>query len=119
VSTTDGSLEGEGEHGPGRVGADAGQGHERVELAGQRAAVPVDHRPGAAVQVDGPPVVAQPGPQADHLARLGRGACGGAGEAVEEGVVAGDDPVDARLLRHHLGHEHRPGVAGGAPRQRP
>ena len=118
VSTTPtSSLESERQYRASRVGTDTGQGAQGRQVRRQRAAVVMDHCPGAAVQVDRPPVVAEPDPEPEHLAERRRRARRRRREAVQEPLVVGDDPVDPRLLRHDLGDEHRPRVAGAAPGQ--
>ena len=67
------SLEGERQHGPRRVRPDAGQREQRLAgRAGQRAAVLGHDGLGAAVQVDGAAVVAEPGPRLDDVADAAR-----------------------------------------------
>ena len=121
VSTTPTSpLEGERQHRPGGVRPDARAARAaRPRSSGRSPAVAFDDGPAHRCRLTRPAVVAQPGPQPDHLGRAapprtspgrgsGRGTRGTSGH-----------PVDARLLDHHLRDEHRPGIAGGPPRQRP
>ena len=68
------ALEGEGEHGARRVRPDPGQGLQVAQVGRDPAAVAPDHRDRGPVQVDGPAVVAEPGPR-------GHDRTGGSGRA--------------------------------------
>ena len=64
VDDADRPLEGERQHRPGRVRARRRAGPAAPpRSSGSAPAVPLDHRLGAAVEVDGPPVVAEPRPR--------------------------------------------------------
>ena len=110
-------LERERQHGPRRVRTHAGERQQGVQVVRQGATVALDHGGGTPVQVDRPPVVAQPGPQPHHVAH-GRGRAGGRRrEPGQEAAPVRDHAVDARLLGHHLRDEDRPRVPGRPPRQ--
>ncbi len=108
-------LEGEGQHRPGRVGTDTGEGEQAGEIRRQPAVVPLHHLRRRSVQVTGAAVVAKPAPPADGL---GDGGCRHrrrGGEALEEGAPALGHPGHLRLLAHHLAHEDLPRVARRPP----
>ncbi len=111
-------LERERQDRPCRVRPDPGERPQRGQVRRQPAAVALDHRCGAPVEVDRPPVVAEADPEADHVAERRRRAGRGGREPGHEGPVARDHPVDAGLLGHHLRDEHSPRIAGRSPRQR-
>ena len=111
-----GELEGERPDGPSGVGTDAGQAHQLVELAGEPTIERLDHLDRRPMQADGAVVVAEPGPQGDHLGPTS--ACGitDGRQATQEAAPGGCDPGDLRLLEHHLGHQDGPRVAGRGAR---
>ena len=119
VDHADVALEGEGQHGPGRVGTDARQREQRVEVVGQPAAV-VARRPHARHRCRSRPGGCSRGPahQRDAPRRPAppRSAAG-VGKRSRNGRHRSADPADLGLLEHQLAHEHRPRVAGRAPRQ--
>ena len=120
VQHADVGLEGEGQHRPGGVRPDAGQGQQRRpgrRGGGRRGARPRRHPPPA---TGSPPAGCsrdRPPQLLHHVAGRRGGAGGRRGEAGQEGVPAGHDPVDLGLLEHHLADQHRPRVTGLPPRQ--
>ena len=61
------------------------------------------HLLGNPVQMHGSPVVAQPGPVADHLTPRSRGQRSNRGKRSQKRRVLRHYPVHLRLLEHHLG----------------
>ncbi|MCY1532437.1 hypothetical protein D9M68_677120 [compost metagenome] len=105
VAVQNGGALAVGERGDRRRGgaADAGQRGDGFGR-GREAAVPVARDLlGAAMQVAGAGVIAQPGPIGHHVFLAGRGQGSHVREAFKEAVVVGDDRRDLRLLQHDLG----------------
>jgi hypothetical protein len=117
VDDADVAFEGERQHRPRRVRSDPGQGDQVGQLVGDATAVTLADPGRGGVQLQGPAVVTESGPEPDHLTGGGGGAGGRIGEASEESRPGPDDPGHLRLLQHGLAHEHRPRVAGRAPRE--
>ena len=65
------------------------------------------------------PVVAEPLPLADHVGRRRSGERLHGRPALEPALPAWRDPLDLRLLRHHLADENRVRVASLSPREIP
>ena len=118
VDHADVGLEGEGQHGPGRVGADAGQRQQGVEVGGDPPAV-VGRRWRSAAGAGGGPGGCSPGPSRPGAPpRAGRRRRPpGSGTRSRKRAVGGDHPVDLGLLGHDLADQHRPRVTGGPPGQ--
>ena len=118
VERGDRHAECRGRHGAGRVRTDPRQ---RLELRDRRrhaATVLRDDRPGGLAEGEGPPVVAKPGPCGQQIVRPGFGQVRGRRPAVDEPPPGRADPLDPRLLRHHLRDQHLPRVRGLADQQR-
>jgi hypothetical protein len=99
------------------VGADAGHLAERRGRPRQRAAVAVDDVAGAAVQVAGAAVVAEPGPVGEDVVERRVGQALHRREAAHPALPVGDDGGHPRLLQHDLGDPDRVRVAAPSPRQ--
>ena len=98
-------------------GPTPGRARSAASSCGTTPAVVGHHGRRRPVQVQRPPVVAQPRPQADHRRRSRRGAGRRRGEGGQEALVVRHDAVDLGLLQHDLGDEDRPGVTGVPPGQ--
>src|SRR6185369_4470179 len=70
-------------------------------------------------QRQGPTVVTKPGPRGEELVGPRLGKVGRCRPAVDEAPPRRPHALDPRLLRHHLGDEHLPGVRGFADLERP
>jgi hypothetical protein len=103
--------------GAGGVGADAGHLAQRRRGARQRAAVALDDVAGAAVQVAGAAVVAEPGPVGEHVVERGVGQALHRREAAHPALPVRDDGGHPGLLQHDLRDPDRVRVAAPAPRQ--
>jgi hypothetical protein len=103
--------------GAGGVGADAGHLAQGRRSARQRAAVALDDVAGAAVQVAGAAVVAEPGPVGEHVVEGRVGEALHRREAPHPALPVGDDRGDPRLLQHDLRDPDRVRVPALAPRQ--
>ena len=110
--------EGQGCHGPGGVGADAGQRLQQLDVAGHAASVLADDDRGGSLEVHRTAVVAQPCPGPQHLRRRCLGQRPGRREALQEAGPGLIDARDLRLLGHDLSHQHGPRLAGRADTQR-
>ena len=86
----------------GRIGADAGKLLEIRRIVGKRAAELIDNRASRALQIDGPPVVTKPGPDADHIGRRGGGEVLDGRKSLQEPRVVGKHAIHLRLLEHDL-----------------
>ncbi len=64
-----------------------------------------------------PSVVAESLPFDDHLRGRGGGERLGSRPPLEPAAIARDDPLDLRLLKHHLGDEDHVGIARATPRE--
>ena len=103
----------------GRVGADAGKLLEIRRIVGKRAAELIDHRPCRALQIHGPPVVTESGPNADDVGRRGIGEVLDGWKSLQEPRVVGKHAIDLCLLEHDLRDEDRVGITGPPPGQVP
>ena len=101
------------------VRTDPGEGTEVLQVARHAPAVTRVDGCGRPVKSEGPAVVAEARPLADHLGGARRRAGRRRREPLQERPVTLEDPGDLRLLEHHLAHEHRPRVASPAPREVP
>jgi len=87
----------------GRIRADAGQRPQLAFLVRKLAAVALDERARASVQIAGASVIAEPGPDLQHFLERRRGERADARPALEEFGVIGQNRADPRLLQHDLG----------------
>ena len=94
--------EGNGSDGRRGIAADAGKLAQLRFGLGEVAAVLVRHDAGAGMEVAGAGVVAEPGPDGEHLAELGAGERLHVGPAAQEIGIAGRDRLDRGLLQHDL-----------------
>ena len=101
----------------GGVGADARHLAQAGGVAGQAAAEPRDHLGGAAVQVAGARVVAEPGPRREDVVEGRRRQVGDRREPGHPPLPVRDDGRDPGLLQHDLADPDRVGIAGPPPRQ--
>ena len=69
----------------------------------KRAAVQLDHRLRAGMQVAGACVVAKAGPELEHILQRGRGKLCDGRKAREEARIVGSDRLHGGLLQHDLG----------------
>ena len=95
---------GERENRPGGRAADTGERGERVEALGELPAVLVKDAQRRAMEVAGARVVAEPGPEVQHLIHRRRGEGADIREALHEAPVIGHDRRDLGLLQHDLRH---------------
>ncbi len=117
VEGCDGSPERGGGGRSGRVRSHAGQVLELGHALRNVAPVPILDAPRGLAQRERPAVVAQAGPGAKEVQGLGAGELGGPRPALHEATPRLPHPLDLRLLRHHLGDEHRPCRARGTDLQ--
>ena len=109
---------GETSDGPSRVGADAGQRQQGVDVDGHHVAVLGGDRDGAFVQALGPPRIAQLAPGAQHVGRAGGGRRRRCRPARHPVAPDRFHPGHRRLLQHELADQDLPGGdAGPPPRQ--
>jgi hypothetical protein len=108
---------GQGQDGAGGGAANAGEGLDRLQGRRKVAAMAILEQAGGAVEVAGPGVVAQAGPVAEHLIRLGRRQVRQTGEAGHEALEIGDDRRDLGLLEHDLGDPDPVGAGVALPGQ--
>src|SRR5437762_3047726 len=94
----------ERENRPGGRAADTGERGERVEALGELPAVLVKDVQRRAMEVAGARVVAEPGPEVQHLIHRGRGERAHIREALHEAPVIGHDGRDLGLLQHDFRH---------------
>ena len=80
-----------------------GSARSSASLARKMSAVALDHGFGAGVQVAGAGVIAEAGPDAQHILEFRRGKRAHIGPAFEESRVVRRDGPDGRLLQHDLG----------------
>jgi hypothetical protein len=91
-------------NGAGGRAPDARQRHGLFERRGKFAAVPLHDRPGRAMQMTRPRVIAEPGPEVQHLVERRRREPAHVGEAREEPLVVPGHGGDLGLLQHDLGN---------------
>jgi hypothetical protein len=115
VEHGDGFAEGDGGDGGCGVLADAGEGAEAVGGARELAVELALNELRGAVEEMGAAVVAEAGPEGEHVVFFGLGEGFEGGKAAQELGVALDDGGDARLLEHDLGEPGGVGVADAAP----
>ena len=109
------------------VAADAGEVEQLLDCLRDASFVPRQNFSRPALEVAGPGVVAQAGPEPQHLVLRRRGQRGHRWEPLHEPLVIGEDRGDLSLLEHDLRNPDRvrvarlpPGqipVAGAIPRQ--
>jgi hypothetical protein len=99
------------------VGADARHLAQRGRRPWQRAAMAFDDVAGAAVQVAGAAVVAEPGPVSEHVVERGVGQALHRREAAHPALPVRDDGGHPGLLQHDLRDPDRVRVAALAPGQ--
>jgi len=114
------AAKGEGRDGCCRVGPDAGQGAQGVQIVGDVPGVlAVDHC-GGSVEAQGAARVPEAPPGADRLARQVRCQRPWGGPSSQPCRIDRQHPGHRCLLQHHLADEHRPGPdVGPPPRQVP
>ena len=114
------AAKGEGRDGCCRVGPDAGQGAQGVQIVGDVPGVlAVDHC-GGGVEAQGAARVPEAPPGADRLARQVRCQRPWGGPSSQPCRIDRQHPGHRCLLQHHLADEHRPGPdVGPPPRQVP
>ncbi len=105
------------EHRRGSVPADSRQPQRSFEFAGKAAAVACHDLLRGAMQVARPAVIAQAGPQPQHLLGTRTRQRTESGEAAQETAVVRHDRRYSRLLEHDLGKPDAVRVAGAPPRQ--
>jgi hypothetical protein len=115
VEDGDGFTEGDAGDGGRGVLANAGEGAEAVGGARELTEELALNELGGAVQEMCAAVVAEAGPEGEHVFFAGLGEGFERGEAAQELGVALDDGGDARLLEHDLGEPCGVGVADAAP----
>ena len=99
------------------VEPNAGNGERRLQRPWEAPRVLVAHVGRSAVQVARAMVVAQAGPGRDHVVLARAGQRVDVEEALDEGLVVGDDRLHGRLLQHHLRDPDAVRVAGPPPGQ--
>ncbi len=119
VDRSDRHPEGDRRDGTSRVRTDAGQRLEGRQVGWDDPAVLVDDPPRRALEVHGPPVVAEALPRTQDVSGRRRGDRGDRGVARHEGGPGLPGPLGLRLLRHRLRDEDRPRIGRGAERQGP
>ncbi len=95
-------AERKGEHRPRRRAADARQSGNLLKGIREHAAVLVSDLLRGLVQVARPGVVAQSGPQMQHLVDRRMGQIGDGWETRHKALKVGDNRRHLRLLQHHL-----------------
>ena len=101
-----------------RVGADAGERAQRLLGAGKSSAVLLDHGLGAGMQVAGARVVAEPGPELEHVVERRGGKLRDRRKAREEARIIRSDRLHGGLLQHDLGEPDPIGIGALAVRAR-
>jgi hypothetical protein len=94
-----------------RIGADAGQRGKRRCVLWKASAVALDHRLGAGVEMSRARVIAEPGPQAQHLLETRGGKCMHARPPRDEARKIRRDRLHGGLLQHDFGEPHAIRVA--------
>ena len=101
-----------------RIGADAGEREQRLLGVGKPSVVALDHGSRAGVQVAGTRVVAEPGPELQHVVERRGGELRDRRKALEEARIIRSDRLDGGLLQHDLGEPDPVGIgplAGARP----
>jgi len=104
-------AEGEARDGSRRVGPDSGKLRQVIRPAA------VGDPPGGPVQADCAPVVAEALPGLDDVGQRSSGQSVGGRPAGEPCTVTGDDPINLRLLEHHLRDQDGVWIASPSPRK--
>ena len=109
----------DGADGGGGIGADAGQAAQTLNRGGKRAARGNDA--GTGDQIAGAGIIAQSGPEIEHLIIGGGGEIGDGGKMLEKTLEIGYDGGDRGLLEHDFAEPDPVGIGsialGGAPGQ--
>ena len=110
-------VEGDGEDGPGRVAADAGQAAQLVQPAGEAAAVTAANQLRRLVKLPRTAVIAQPFPQPQDLMLARRGERRHAGQRGQKTVEIRLHRRHLRLLKHDLAQPDAVRIAAAPPGQ--
>ncbi len=108
-------VEGEGGDSIGRVAPDSWEITNRINIAGECAAMFVHDGAGRRAKVSGPRIVAESLPGMEDIVFGGAGQRGKIGESPEPLIIIRDNRCDLGLLEHEFGDQNRVGIGGTPP----